>query len=185
MKDIAGLYQSGLHINCTVHNNHCHHLSCVLNENMFTLCTLHMATSTPIPPHTHTSYLSLYADLITHVEVSCREGYTPSTSVSVLVQSKLVSSSLTFYLSRSFFCYRHPKVQCYISNVWLLCLSPSYLSCYSSSHLPPCPSIPRWPYFPIPTIGQARAPINPTSFVLPLPSTLGGIYDSTLNANGV
>lgn len=135
--------------------------------------------------HPHSSYLSLYGDLITHVEVSCREGYTPSTSVSVRVQSKLVSSSLTFYLSRSYFYYRHPKVQCYISNVWLLCLSPSYLSRYSSSHLPPCPSIPRWPYFPIPTIGQARAPINPTSFVLPLPSTLGGIYDSTLNANGV
>lgn len=160
------------------------------------VCLLKRTFSHPLPhtsqthTHTHTrgsSYLSQSADLITCVEVSKWEGYTPSTSVSAPVHAKPISFPLTFYLSHSFFFNQHSKVQfciCPYKSDFYVWVRLTF-SLYQSLYLPSCPSIPRWPCFPIPTIGQARAPINPTSFVLPLPSTLGGIYDSTLNANGV
>lgn len=64
-------------------------------------------------------------------------------------------------------------------------LSPAYLLPLPVSLCATLALYPKVTLPPIPTIAPARAPINPTSFVLPLPSTLARIYDSTLNANGV
>lgn len=86
-------------------------------------------------PHTHTtthrqsgSYLSRSADLITSVEVSRREGSTPSTLVSAPLHAGLISLSLTFYLSRSLlFFHQRSQVESSISpnESDFVCVSPA------------------------------------------------------------
>lgn len=148
------------------------------------------------PSHTHThphtdSQVAICLGVLTSLPVwRSAEGKVPHPQhLSLLLYtlgSYLCLSPFTFHAHSFSFINAHkwnpgfPPM-----NLTCVCESSFTFSLYQSVSVPPWPSIPRWPCLPIPTIAPARAPINPTSFVLPLPSTLAGIYDSTLNANGV
>lgn len=97
----------------------------VLDQKVLTRCTFTQLHPIPIPPHTVTICLLMLTSL--PVWKSAAGKVTDLTNcISVPLQCKLISSSLTFYLSCSFFFYQLSIVQ-NISYVCLVCLSPSYL----------------------------------------------------------